>query len=667
MSQIEINVSNGVLSIWNHRERKSEADLEELCIEEILPNKVYTSYVNISKDADVNRIFYFEPCEEDKDEYGRQKSNIQSDDESVDELEDETEDAEHMDLETGPEYILVYSAGRKIRYAKGQPDVLLKRLCGFKNRILHLRMNKKNLNICIVGYFINKYPNLLTGNQCVRVSENVYQECQFPIVDRRINIIKMLLKNTIRKVKIPMNEIVASTGEINNNVSAEIELNGIKVQYGLKKKKRRVKTSLKYFAPIVKVINDGLMIFMRRNVRGNIVLVMRGLDAYEATSKYRFWESKIISGILYYWGKLVRRISKKQVNLYFEKESMKAEEGTYEVFLLASERSESENYFIIDTESEDYERLKQNDKVVPKYSARYYWLLYRANNAITTEAPAHINILRSANKYVRFRMVEIKFIFLQHGVTYMKCHGPTSAFVKGREAEPEYIFVGSKKERDIVVDMLRLPEERVLIAGLPIFSTISYRHITAESEDFVTIMLTFKPYEERLDNFENSRYYRAVLDLYAILKKFVPEEKILIVAHPRIQYLLETTSLKERMWSRPISQVLEITKLMITDYSSVAYNSFYQGAAVLFYQEDLVEYEKICGNLIPADEEYIGLRAFNLEEFEEILNQIVRDQKIIMEVARTDEHEKNYNSINEFHDGKNVERIFQKLVELKLV
>ena len=632
-------------------------------MEDIQRNQVYNSYVNITKDADINQIFYFEPYEVSEDQTERNNTNIQTEDD----VEDETDEMEFMNAEGGLDYILVYSAGKKIKYAKDQPEVLLKRLCGLKNRILHLKMNHKSLKLCMVGYFINKYPNLLTGHQCIRVSENVSSECEFPIVEKRTNIIKMILKRAIRKVKIPMDEIVASAGEINNNVSAEIELNGIRIQYGLKKKKRRVKTSLRYFAPMMKVIRDGLMVFMRRNVRGNIVLVMRGLDAYEVTSNYRFWESRIVSGALYYWGKLVRRFSKQQVNLYFEKESMKAEEGTYEVFSLAAERTESKNYFIINAESEDYDRIKQNDKVVPKYSAKYYWLIYRANNAITTEAPAHVNILRSANKYVRFRMIELNFVFLQHGVTYMKCHGPASAFVKGREAEPEYIFVGSKKERDIVVDMLRLPEERVLIAGLPIFSTISYQHITAESDDYVTIMLTFKPYEERLDNFENSRYYRAILDLYAVLKKYIPEEKILIVAHPRIQYLLETTALKDRMWDRPISQVLEITKLMITDYSSVAYNSFYQGAAVLFYQEDLAEYEKICGSLIPADEEYIGLRAFNLEEFEEMIRRLIPNQRIVMKEARTDEHERNYKSINEFHDGKNVDRIFQKLVELKLI
>ncbi|EOS25715.1 hypothetical protein C806_01842 [Lachnospiraceae bacterium 3-1] len=660
MSQIEIKEENGRLTIYNHRKRKNELDMEEIDLSELIQNKVYGSYVKATKDEDSSRVLYFEPYEEDLE-----TGEVQSGDEQ-EEKQAEIDPEADIFPKDEREYILVYSVNKKIKYTKGAPEIILKRLLPFKIKILSLRMNKRRLSICMVGYFINAYSNLQIGTQNV-CADNVCSKCEFPITDQKTNIIKMIMRGAIQKIKMGMDEIVDSVSTIDKNISAEIEVNGIKIPYGLPKRKWRVKVSKKYFAPIAKIIRDGFMIFVRRNARGNIVLVTRMADEYETTGKYRFWESKIVSRFLYYCGKIVSNFSKKQVNLYFEKETMKAEEGTYEVFSLASENQTSDNYFIIDPKSEDYERICQDKNVVLKYSPKYYWLVYRANNVITTEAPAHLNILRSGNKYIRFRMIELKFVFLQHGVTYMKCHGPTSAFVAGREAEPEYIFVGSEKERDVVVDMLRIPEERVLITGLPIFSTIPYKHITAESEDFVTIMLTFKPYEERLDNFEKSRYYHAIIELYDILKNYVPEEKILIVAHPRIQYLLETTSLKERMWNRPISQVLEITKLMITDYSSVAYNSFYQGAAVLFYQEDIEEYEEVCGNLIPRDEEYIGLRAFDLQEFEDILGQIIQNQKIVLDVARTKEHEENYNSINEFHDGKNVERIYEKLAELKLV
>ena len=337
------------------------------------------------------------------------------------------------------------------------------------------------------------------------------------------------------------------------------------------------------------------------------------------------------------------------------------------MFSLAQKCDTSKNYFIIDGTSEDFEKIKTNPNVIRKYSPKYYWVLYRAGAIISTEAAAHLNILRSSNHYLRTKMIEYKFIFLQHGVTYMKCHGPTSAFVRGREAEPNYIFAGSQKERDVIVDMLRLPEENVIITGLPIFSTIEYGHIGQESDDFVTIMLTFKPYEERLDSFENSEYYRAVIDLYNIVKGYIPEEKILVVAHPRIHYLLEKTDMRDRMWNKPISQVLKITKLLVTDYSSVAYNSFYQGAGVVFYQQDIKEYEEICGKLIPSEEEYIGYRAFDLKEFDQIIKKIIIDGKINLQAARTQQHQKNYKGINAYSDGKNVERIFEELKKRKLI
>ncbi|MCI8280108.1 MAG: hypothetical protein HFI76_00055 [Lachnospiraceae bacterium] len=676
MSQIEISEENGILKIWNHRERVNEADIQAVNAFEMKTNKVYTSYVKITKNEDRNQIFYFNKYEyvqpeedfafEDSENVAEDLENLE---EEVNQEEQEPEESE-LDNEISNdekiEYILVYSDGKKIKYTKGRPEVLLKRLLPFKVRVLKLAMNKKRLHICSIGYFVNKYLNLEVGKQDICVSD-LTCECQFPIKERNTNILKILLQGGMQRTKFLLSDILQSTATINSGINAEIEINGFKVSYGLPKRKRKITVSKKYFVPCVKTIRDGMMLFIRRNARGNIILVIRPADTYELTKKYLFWENRVCSCILYYLGRAVRIISRKKVNLYFEKETLKAEEGTYEVFSLANKLKSSHNYYVIDANSDDFDRICNNKNVVTKYSAKYYWLLYRADNAITTEAPAHLNILRSGNKYIRLRMIELRFVFLQHGVTYMKCHGRASAFVAGREAEPRYIFVGSKKERDVVVDMLHLPEERVLNTGLPIFSTIPYKHIMQSSDDYVTIMLTFKPYEERLDDFENSRYYHAILEIYDILKRYISEDKILIVAHPRIHYLLETTSLKERMWNRPISDVLEITKLMITDYSSVAYNSFYQGAAVLFYQEDIVEYELACGGLIPTEEEYIGFRAFSLEELEEAIVRIIQNGKVVLNAARTSEHERNYNTINEFHDGKNIERIYDKLVELNLI
>ena len=110
-----------------------------------------------------------------------------------------------------------------------------------------------------------------------------------------------------------------------------------------------------------------------------------------------------------------------------------------------------------------------------------------------------------------------------------------------------------------------------------------------------------------------------------------------------------------------------MTKLLITDYSSVCYNAFYQGAGVVFYQEDIEKYEAENGKLIPNDDEYIGKRAFNINELESIIMEIIENNKIKLSEVRRKEFENNYKTINEFTDGKNIDRIYEKLIKLRLI
>ena len=630
MGKIVCEIQGDKLYIKNPRERKTGTDTEEIEISHILPQQVYRSIVSATRKADWDTCLFLEKMQESED------------------------------------YIMVYSSKEKIQYVRNTKEEVLKLLIRFKHITLSVKMTRQKLKIVMLAYFVNSREELKVSDTAIGIGENICKACPIKINTMQMPTLKLLSPKYLIKATFSVKEIMDDP-ELSNMIRVQLNVEGTTVHFAVVKKRLGEGASRAFYAPINRVIVKDMMLFLRRNAKGGLTIVKRFLDEYEKTKTYRFWESKFLSAVLYHLGKLAGKISDKPVNLFFEKESAKTEEGAYEVFSLAQKCDTSKNYFIIDGTSEDFEKIKTNPNVIRKYSPKYYWVLYRAGAIISTEAAAHLNILRSSNHYLRTKMIEYKFIFLQHGVTYMKCHGPTSAFVRGREAEPNYIFAGSQKERDVIVDMLRLPEENVIITGLPIFSTIEYGHIGQESDDFVTIMLTFKPYEERLDSFENSEYYRAVIDLYNIVKGYIQEEKILVVAHPRIHYLLEKTDMRDRMWNKPISQVLKITKLLVTDYSSVAYNSFYQGAGVVFYQQDIKEYEEICGKLIPSEEEYIGYRAFDLKEFDQIIKKIIIDGKINLQAARTQQHQKNYKGINAYSDGKNVERIFEELKKRKLI
>ena len=180
-------------------------------------------------------------------------------------------------------------------------------------------------------------------------------------------------------------------------------------------------------------------------------------------------------------------------------------------------------------------------------------------------------------------------------------------------------------------------------------------------------MLTWKPYEEQLDNFEESDTYKETVKVYNMLSKYIDKNKIIVSTHPKALELMKNTNLKDSLWDKPYSEMLEKAKLLITDYSSVCYNSFYQGAGVIFYQPDIEKYELENGKLIPTDNEYIGKRVYNINELEKNIKQTIKDGKIDLNVVRTEKFENNYKSINNFSDGKNIDRIYEKLIKKKII
>lgn len=459
-------------------------------------------------------------------------------------------------------------------------------------------------------------------------------------------------------VTVPIEDIVSQETAINNAIHIDVWVNGVKCSFNLGSKGRKKMPSRFYYVPTASKVYHDWVLFVRKNVNQNYSLVVRQREPVEYNWRFRVLESMPVSLLMYHLGKLYRRMNRRKINLFFEKDSMKAEEGTFEIFQKASESGNSGNYFILDPSSGEWDRLSAVPDVVAKYSLRYYWLLYSADCFIATETSSHLNVHRSRNKYVRRALLEKPLIFLQHGVTYLKCQGASSVFGRGKEGEPAYMIVGSEKERTVAARMLHIEEERCVITGLPVFSTISYEHIRDDSEDVVTVMLTWKLSEEHmLTHFEDSGYFQFVNKIYFILQELMPQKNIRIVPHPKVKDMLLRTRLCERVWQESVAEALRTTKLLITDYSSVCYNAFYQGAAVVFFQPDLAEYEKEVGRLIPTPEEYIGPRAFCVEELYQILETGLRDGRVNRAYLRDGEYVRRYREINQFHDGKNVERI----------
>ena len=638
MNTFHVEIKDNNLIIRHVYEEVGDEDVVSIEIDELQYGNKYTSSLLLHEDAHKNKIWFLE---------SRKREEEQQD-----------------EILTENPVIVVWSDTKKIYYGYMEKTKFYKGILKFYHKVLRTHLSSKSLSLDLVAYFQNPY-NLKLEDKKFYIDE--FNNVELPIKESKRKLSKKSLLKNIHHVKLPLEPVLSDNTMVNNTLDVVVWVDGLMLEYRIQKKEKRIQNTRLYLAPYKGVYIKDFAVHLRRTQRGSFTIVKRPKDPIENNLFFRIMESRPVSYVMYKLGKMMSKHSKTKVNLFYEKYSEKAEEGTFELFLMAREHHSSRCYFIIDANTGDYQRIKDEKNVVKKYSFKYYWLIYRVNNYIATEAPAHLNIIRSNNKYFRQAICEHPFMFLQHGIIYMKSLGQNCVFNAGKEGEPTYMVVSSKKERNVVSDMFGIPKERLLNVGLPIFSKVEYKHINETSEDKVVIMLTWKTYEEHLLNFEASDYYKNVVAIYNILKQYIDESKIVIVPHPKVYTLLASTSLKDSLWKGQISEVLQYAKLLITDYSSVCYNSFYQGGGVIFFQPDLEYYEQTNGTLIPSEEEYIGERVFTLEKLDKVVKHIIKDGKIQLSIARTKEHEQIYSTINEHYDGKNVERIYKALVDKKVL
>ncbi len=566
------------------------------------------------------------------------------------------------------ETLVVYTDEFEVLYYRHkQQDVHpLTRLMIVKSRAFFVRINKRGMRLIYTLGIENKY-GLPVKAAYLTVGEDVKIKKNYPVYKYLPSKLKMIIGGTFHD-HIPISSLLGDEPSINEPIRVSLDMGGEIAHHSLSRGSKYIKSSKWFYAPLVQTRANGYSLSIRRGAWGGLVLVRRQLEDVENRMSFRILESKIVSFMIYHTAHIVRKISKKKVNIFFEKNANQAEEGAIDIFrVIRRQPGNTKNYFIINSMSSVYSLIHREPGIVKNYTLKSYWVIYRANNVIATEVPQHANILRSGNKYVRRAPYSQNFVFLQHGITYLKAQEKNSSFVKGREGEPDYMVVGSNKERDVVADMLGIEEERILNVGLPIFDKIKYGHIKQSSDDIVTIMLTWKPYEEHLKDFSKSSYYKTIMELYDTLEPLIGGDRLRIVAHPKFTKLLSSTDITSVIWKGKVEDALRETKLLITDYSSVCYNVFYQGGGVIFYQPDLEVYEENNGKLIPSKDEYIGYRAFTNKDVKTFLNKVIKGRKIELSKIRTSHHEKIYATINEHRDGKNIDRLIAKLHKLNII
>lgn len=215
-----------------------------------------------------------------------------------------------------------------------------------------------------------------------------------------------------------------------------------------------------------------------------------------------------------------------------------------------------------------------------------------------------------------------------------------------------YVVVSSQKEAEHFIDLGGFRKEELIVSGLPKFDR-SYMNAGA---DKILIMPTWRIWEfnEMRHDPSSTKYVRMIERIV----KAVPadlRDKVVVANHP---LFAESTFLGGNLQDvGSYDELLRDVSLLITDYSSIAYDAFYRGANVVFYWEELEECMEHYGgdtHLMLTDDTAFGPVCRNGGELASAVARLYGD-------SQPDVYVDHYREIVEFHDGKNTERLLDRL------
>ena len=408
----------------------------------------------------------------------------------------------------------------------------------------------------------------------------------------------------------------------------------------------------------VKILeNKNTSIYIRQSAKNRTMITVRNIN------KTDYKKEQIKINLAYYLSTI---LPKRKIIMY-EKNASRYEESASVLYEKLIDLGYKNVYYIV---NEDNEKIKKLDKkykkrLIYKYSFKHYLYFFIAKTFIGTESPGHAIELRTANKHSARRIYSNNFnyVFLQHGVMYMvSLDSDGRSFFRKGGGMPKNakIVVSSEKEKRHFMELGgEYREEDFYVTGLPKFD----KSIRYERADKIVIMPTWRPWEFNLLRVDakDSPYYKMLEEIISSIPKLY-RDKIILLPHPLVINNIKNTPLSKYIMDNvSYDEILRKTDLLITDYSSIAYDAFYRGANVIFWwKEKDFCMEQYNGHLMLNDNNAFGPVCYDK-------NSLTDSIKDIYMKKQKEEYVKKYREIVEFNDNKNTERLVEFLKNDKLI
>ena len=340
---------------------------------------------------------------------------------------------------------------------------------------------------------------------------------------------------------------------------------------------------------------------------------------------------------------------------------------------ISENHPEQDIYFALKKTSSDWKRLEQDGFNLLEFgSSAFESKLKDCAKIISSHVDGYITHYFKDNS-----LLDKDYVFLQHGIIKDDLSGwlntkKIACFVTA--TNPEYHSIVDN------TTAYKFGKKEVKLTGLPRYDRLLINNNTKSKQILImptwrnSIVGTYISGTERTRNPDfmktnYARHWHGFMN-HAILKELNDQGyQIVFAPHPSIQEYMDEFTVPDfiKIYSYSegnIQSVFQNTSVLITDYSSVAFDVAYLNKAILYYQFDYDEvfssgnhtYQK---GYFDYNRDGFGAVAYNETELLAALKDLVDNQAKVPDLYQT-----RIDKTFQFRDSNNCERVYQAILDL---
>lgn len=332
--------------------------------------------------------------------------------------------------------------------------------------------------------------------------------------------------------------------------------------------------------------------------------------------------------------------------------------------------------FAISPECRDFVRLQQYGRVIPLSGWRYKWYYLCGAKVVSSQAEDFVSYpLLDYSFYYSDLIQKSHFVFLQHGITKDDLSGYSNKYEKNIKL---FVTVTRAEWESILQYPYFYSEKEVKLVGFPRYDLLYH-----DEKKYITIMPSWRAYlvgaidihtgrRAVCSGFKNSLYF----DMYCKLlsdKRLISTAReygfqIRFLNHPNMKEAIGEMDMDSSVEvlsneTEPYRKIFAETNLLITDYSSVAFDFAYLRKPVLYYQADS---EEFFSGKHTYDKGYFDYERDGFGEVEytadAMVNRIIEYMK--QDCRLKDEYRKRIEQTFPFHDNCNCQRVYEAIRQI---